>query len=345
MPKEITHWTLAAVVANKLPGGSIFFKPIRSFPNLFLLGAITPDIPFYYLVGPETKRIQALSAPFHGTDGRSLEPVLAFLDKNPVKTPAVLAFAAGVICHILSDTLFHPLVYYFAGMDGVHPGATARHRQFETAMDLYFLHLSHGRSQVSLARVLKNLEVSTTERCRLMADLFQTRILSKKRPEQKFLNPALYSHTTFQYLFRSGLVYKSLGFLNRKTPWIPGKVTGLIYPWVKPGNLAFFDQRFRYKDPCTGDLFSARIQEMAAQTGLAGKTLLGLISSCLLQDRPAIGVMAHPDLPEIRPAFDRDRFFFWREKYDLGAELYGGVDSNCVRTTTGDPHDREHRQG
>ncbi|RLB91998.1 MAG: hypothetical protein DRH26_07135, partial [Deltaproteobacteria bacterium] len=170
MPKEITHWTLAATVANKLPKCSLFFDPIRSHPNLFLLGAITPDIPFYYLAGPKTALIQALSAPFHGTDGRALLPALTFLDNYPDQNPAALAFAAGVICHLLADTLFHPLVYYFAGMDGLHPGATARHRKFETAMDLYFLHLSQGRSPVSLARVIKNLEVSTGQGCRFMAE-------------------------------------------------------------------------------------------------------------------------------------------------------------------------------
>jgi membrane-bound metal-dependent hydrolase YbcI (DUF457 family) len=319
MPKEITHWTLASTVANKLPEGSLFFEPIRSFSNLFLLGAITPDIPFYYLAGPKTKVIQGLSAPFHGTDGRALLPALTFLDNYPDQNPAVLAFAAGVICHILADTLFHPLVYYFAGMDGVHPGATTRHREFETAMDLYFLHLSLGRSEVSLARMIKNLEVSAGQCRQFIAELFQART----RPERRYLGLALYSHMTLQYLFRSGLAYNAFAFLNRKTPWIPDKVVGLIYPRNRPVNLCFFSHPLRYRDPCTGEAFCARIQEMRVKTGEAGKKLLGLISTELIRGGSAIGLMENPDLPDIRPGFARDRFFFWRGKYDLASDLYG----------------------
>ena len=111
------------------------------YPALFVLGGVTPDINFYCMAGPGAKQIQALSAPFHRPDRKALTPVLEFLDRrlaNGKKDLPALALAAGAICHIMADTVFHPLVYYFAGMDGVHPGATVRHRQFETAMDLYF---------------------------------------------------------------------------------------------------------------------------------------------------------------------------------------------------------------
>ena len=320
MPKEITHWTLAATVAKNLPGDSLFYEPVRSFPNLFLLGAITPDVPFYYLAGPKTDAVQGLSAPFHGTNERALLPVLSFLDQYPGRPPEVLAFAAGVISHLLADTLFHPLVYYFSGMDGVHPGATARHRQFETAMDLYFLHLSQDRSSVSLARVIQDLEVSKRQCCRFMAELFQT----GNRPERSCLGPALYSHMTLQRLFRSPLAYKSLAFLNQKTSWIPDKVVGLIYPVNGPVNLCFFCHPLQYRDPCTGEAFSAGIQEMRAKTGEMGKKLLGLISTELIRGGSALGVMENRDLPQIRPGFGRESVVFWRGKQDLASDLYDG---------------------
>ncbi len=325
MPKEITHWTLAAALAKKLPKDSLFYQPVHSLINLFLLGAITPDIPFYYLVGPKTAFIQNLSAPFHRRDARALVPVLAFLDQNPDREPAALAFAAGVICHILADTKFHPLVHYFAGMDGVHPGATARHRQFETAMDLHFWHLSDDWSVNSLARVVRKAEVSKRQLTGLLGDLFLG-----TRPERKYLGPALYSHMTFHYLFRSSMAHKAFTFLSRKTGWIPKEVTGLIYPCDGPVNLPFFNQRFRYQDPCTGTLFSTKIKEMVEETAMAGEGLLSLISTTLVQGRPAMGALDNPDLPKIRPGLDHDRFFFWREKYDLETDLYGGLDPNCL---------------
>ncbi len=325
MPKEITHWTLAAALAKKLPRDSLFYQPVQSFSNLFLLGAVTLDIPFYYLAGPKTAVIQNLSAPFHGGDARALEPVLTFLDKNPGKEPAVLAFAAGVICHILADTMFHPLVFYFAGMDGVHSGATARHRQFETAMDLHLWHLY--RPQASLALVLRSLEVPKKKLYMFLADLFQG-----TRLEKRYLVPALYSHMVLQYLFRSAMAWKAFAFLNRKTGWIPDKVIGLIYPWNGPVNLPFFSQKLRYRDPCSGAFFSSKIQDMVEETAMVGKDLLLLISTTLAQGRSAIRVLDSPDLPKIRPGLARDIFFFWRGKYDLGADLYGGCQQPAILT-------------
>jgi len=323
MPKEIAHWSLAAAMAKKLPRDSLFHKPVHSFFNLFLMGAISPDIPFYYLAGPKSAVIQHLSTSFHGRDERSLVPVLAFLDQNQDKDPAVLAFAAGVICHILADTLFHPLVYYFAGKEGIHSGATARHRQFETAMDLHFWHLY--RPRVSLFQIFKGLEVSEKKFNRFLADLFQVRA----RPEKRYLGPALYFHMTLQYLFRSATAYKIFAFLGRKTPWISDKIIGLIYPCNGPVNLAFFSQKLLYKDPCTGTIFSTKISRMAEETAVAGAGLLSLISTALVQSRPGLGVLDCPDLPKIRPDLPRKGFFFWRGKYDLEADLYRGFDDGC----------------
>ena len=139
MPKEITHFALARQLRYRLPQGSPFYEPVRTFPLLFRLGAIAPDIPFFYLAGPHKRKVQAISRHYHRTDGEALRPLLQFLDTH--KSPKALALAAGVVCHLVTDTVFHPMVFYFAGMDGVHPGATGRHRQFETAMDLHFHHL------------------------------------------------------------------------------------------------------------------------------------------------------------------------------------------------------------
>ncbi len=169
MPKEITHWTLAAALAEALPENSLFYRPIHLFPNLFFLGAIAPDIPFYYLAGPHMKSARKLGAFLHKGDAHALMPVLAFLDQD--QDPAARAFAAGVVCHILADTMFHPLVYYFSGKEGIHAGATARHRQFETALDIHLYCRSHPRE--SLARVVRQLEVSKKRRNHFLGSLFQ----------------------------------------------------------------------------------------------------------------------------------------------------------------------------
>lgn len=320
MPKEITHWTLAALLAEELPADSLFYEPIHSFPNLFFLGAIAPDIPFYYLAGPKTSLIQKLGAPLHGSDVRSLGPVLEMLDQNPGRQPAVLAFAAGVICHLLADTGFHPLVYYFSGKEGIHPGATARHRQFETALDLHFSFLY--KPLVSLARVVKNLEMPPKRLKDLLASLFQS------PGEEASLGGALKFHMILQALFCSPLIYQVFGFLNRKTPWVPDRVMGLIYPCKPcrmPDSLLFFSQNLHYRDPVTGVGVSTRIQSLVEETFLAGKTILGLLSTALFQGDPAAGILDDPDLPLIRPDLPQEGFSFWQGKHHIEPDLYRGL--------------------
>lgn len=95
MPKEITHFALAWNLGRSLPGSSLFLGPVKKFSNLFLLGAIVPDIPFYYLIGPAREAVQDLSLPFQQTRARALSPVLEFLERD--QFPPALALAAGVI--------------------------------------------------------------------------------------------------------------------------------------------------------------------------------------------------------------------------------------------------------
>lgn len=331
MPKEITHWTLAALLAKELPIDSLFYEPIQAFPNLFFLGAIAPDIPFYHLAGPKTSFIQTLGAPLHGYDARSLVPVLALMDQNPAREPSALAFAAGVICHVLADTSFHPLVYYFSGKEGIHAGATARHRQFETALDLHLSFLY--RPEVSLARVVRNLEVPRKRVTGFLASLFQS------PREQAGLGAALKFHLILQALFRSSRMYRVFGFLNRKTPWVPDKVTGLIYPCRVSGSLPFFSQKLHYQDPITGALFSTRIQNLMEETILAGKIVLTILSTALVQGGPATGILDDPDLPRIRPDLPQEGFFFWHGKTHLEPDLYRGIDRECLPIKNRRSHD------
>lgn len=332
MPKEISHWTLAAALAEDLPEDSLFYAPIHSFPNLFFLGAIAPDIPFYYLAGPHRSSVQKLADSLHKGEAHSLVPVLAFLDQNP--DPAARAFAAGVICHLLADTLFHPLVYYFSGKEGLHAGATARHRQFETALDIHLSYLY--RPRVSLARVVSDLEVTTKRRNHFLGHLFQV-----ESPRQAAsLGAALNFFLMLQALFRSSLVCRVCGVLNKNTPWVPDEVTGLIYPCKRGVSLPFFTRKFQYQDAFTGAVLSTSILTLVKETTRAGKMILTLLSEILGQGQSATGVMDNPGLPKIRPDLPKEGFFFWQGKTHLEPDLYRGLDLKCLPIRNRRSHDR-----
>lgn len=337
MPKELTHFALARSLKSSLPRDSVFYGPVGKFPRLFLLGAVAPDIPFFYLAGPKGEIIRNISDPLHGN--RALKKVVSFLDRalepgflsqdqpfsgsctchgREVAAPA-LALVAGVICHILSDTGFHPLVYYYAGMDGVHEGATARHRQFETAMDLHFWH--QYSPPTSLARIVRNLEVPVTMVNQFLADLFEA-----DQIPPRYFGHALTWHQVLQYLFRSGGIRHLFAQMDRLNLNLPNQITGVAYPFPGPISLGFFKEELRFRDPVTGREVVTDISILVQDTVCAGLKVLGLLSDALGRGTRASQILSEPGLPLIRPALLPGELAFWREKKDLMAVLYRGAD-------------------
>lgn len=316
MPKEITHFALAATLERSLPRTSLFSGPVRKFFNLFLLGAIAPDIPFYYLAGPSRKRVQELSVPFHRAHERALMPVLAFLEKD--MSPPALALAAGVISHLLSDTHFHPLVHYYAGMDGVHRGATGRHRTFETALDIHFWYMFRG--ETCLNRVVKNSEVSRAELCRLLAGLFNPCSPLAETAPMKALN----QHRRIQYLFRAPGIRTGVAGLTRMGRPLPEKISGLAYPFARPVCLPFFARGLFYKDPCTQESVSTDISTMISQSVESSLRVLDMVAQAMAAGRVEV-VLGHPGLPGIRPALPVKGFEVWHRKQDIRPLVYQGL--------------------
>jgi len=318
MPKEITHFALAGELGRSLSGNALFYGPVKKFPNLFLLGAVAPDIPFYYLAGQSREGVQELSTPFHRSHAKVLLPVLKFIQKDD--SPPALALAAGVICHILSDTHFHPLVYYYSGMDGVHRGATGRHRTFETAMDLHFWFLFRG--ETCLNRVVKSLGVSKGELGRMLAGLFRPGLPLPENAPMKALN----QHRRIQSLFRAQRVRKGLAWLSRKGRPLPEKISGLAYPFGRPVSLPFFRGGIFYHDPCTLESVSTDLETMVNLTIDSGRRVLDIISQALAADRVETA-LTHPGLPRIRPALPPDSFEAWHGKQDIRPLVYQGISS------------------
>ncbi|MDD9302514.1 MAG: zinc dependent phospholipase C family protein [Desulfobacter sp.] len=319
MPKEITHFALARCLGRAVPETSLFYTPIKNYPRLFTLGAVTPDIPFYYLAGPGRERVQALSQPFHRTCSRALLPVLKFLSRN--RSEPALALAAGVICHLVSDTQFHPLVYYYAGMDGVHKGATARHRLFETAMDLHFYHLYPGETR--LDHVVKSVEISKQALGGYLAGLFALDSLPIKA-----VGHSLNWHRGIQSLFLSPGIKKSMAWFSQKGRPLPDKITSLVYPFREPVCLDFFSQEIHYQDPCTREKVSTTLLTIVDQTLESALTILSMVSNVMAlsknQRHSLEGLVSDPTLPRIRPGLPVSTFTTWLGTSDLRPVLYPG---------------------
>lgn len=301
MPKEITHLMLAKKVFESLPLDSLFRDPVKNNYHLFLAGSVMPDTPFYYITGPHHRTVQKLAARFHTPDSNSLVPILDLLTTVSKRDTDALAFAAGICSHILADTIFHPMIYYFSGVDGVHKGATARHRAFETALDYHFWPLTaNDAASTSLHYVISHLEISQRRFTRFYEKLFPVETLSQRRS----LHYAIKSHMILQSLFKTPDAYKLICFLFDHKFGIRSSHKALFYPHPNPVILNFFKTTLRYYHPCQGTFFSTTIDELARKTTLAVSGLLTILEKSLVQGNDISQVIHHPELPEICPCFE-----------------------------------------
>jgi hypothetical protein len=320
MPKEIAHIALAEQIAAQLPQTSLFWGPVTACRHLFLYGAVAPDVPYFYLAGTKAKWIQNLTARFHTRSADSLMPVLNFLGHFPQKDPDALAFAAGVCCHLLCDTLFHPMVYYFAGLDNVHEGATARHRMFETAMDIHFLQkLSDSRLR-SLTHLYRHLETGKKRFHQLFHRLYQL----TGKGDARYLSRAILWHRTIQQLFFAPGFYHLLRGMNRYGIIRQKRFHSLVYPFRKRVKLTFFNRPVTFTDPCRGTTQTTTIKALSHKAAENAVAVLRIIESALIANEDLFKVTQHPDLPDIRPclAGRPDQFKYWFNKQNLEQMLY-----------------------
>nr|WP_320015968.1 zinc dependent phospholipase C family protein [uncultured Desulfobacter sp.] len=323
MPKEITHFALAEQARRVLPETSKFFKPIQTFPFVYLIGTVCLDSPFYYLAGPQKKQVQALANPFHRPNKQALLPVLKFLNHH--RTPEALALAAGTVCHILSDTTFHPLVYYYAGMDEIHTGATARHRYFETAMDVHFQYLFRGKTR--LYKIIRQAKISKPKLYQLMAGFFLP-----QGSNTSVVKHALQWHSTLHALFGASVIRKATIKMAGTSHPVPDSSTGLVYPFSKPCFLPFFSGRLKYRHPCSGSFYSTDlltlIQEVVDATLAVLDTIDRAMKKCKKNEKTEgleSLVLADTTLPDICPDLPANTFNTWHGQQDIKPLLYQGV--------------------
>ena len=64
VPKEITHWKIALKAAFGLNDES-FGQLLEKKREVYLLGAVLPDLPYYYLAGSKLGEMMALAEHLH----------------------------------------------------------------------------------------------------------------------------------------------------------------------------------------------------------------------------------------------------------------------------------------
>lgn len=310
---------LAQEVARKIPADSIFCDAIHRYLNLFSYGAVAPDTCFHYILGPGRAAVNSAGQIFHTTDASSLVPVLEFLNRFPHKDADALAFAAGLCCHIMTDTVFHPMVYYFSGAKGIHGNADTRHRMFETALDLHFRSLMHTRRRlIPFHRMSKHLEISDKRLSCLLKHIF-----CKDNPEyQKYLLYAFRSHCLANALFTNHHLYQLTHMVSAFNFLTEYEV--LFYPFKQPVRFRFFDGILKFKHPVSGEEYGQTLESLSNKAVKNTLLLLSVIEAAILGGKNLDDVIFDPHLPEISPCLPEDcrSFMHWHGDMDIRRKLY-----------------------
>ena len=253
LPGFITHYICGEAVTHELP------KEIRDILHnsrqLYNVGCQGPDMFFYYLPGLIKKNMKNLGVDMHKTNVRTFFSNMLDNQNTADNEGRLLIFSyiCGYLSHYALDCNAHPYVYYNSGFQVKGDKTSrlrysARHRSFETAIDVLMLKIMSGERPASMklwqlikadknhvmviADVLSKAisgaysrQISQKEvfnAIRYMVNL--TRILQSKRGRRKKLMELAENLTIGEHIVSSVIhmqeIMNSEDYLNlKKQPW------------------------------------------------------------------------------------------------------------------------------
>lgn len=307
MPKELTHIQMAELLFGQLPDTSLFKYPIKNNYDLFLYGALVADTFYYYTAGPKKDLVNSLSNQMHIDNESSLLPVIRLLSTVKKDDSAALAFAAGICCHLVTDTVFHPLVFYYSGIKGLHPGADTRHRRFETLLDLYIKARYHIPDFTKPFKVLKKVSGFNQKLFFYLKAMFGL----DSNTGNIYLRMALFYHGLAYFLFTNRLASPFFHWLYKKELFVSSEFEALFYPVSRPDMIPFFSGTLDFKHPVSGEKKSIKINDLTQQVFHQSSKILSLIEIHLNEPDNLNKLILNDKLPRIQPNLSTENFKYW----------------------------------
>ncbi len=266
MPKELTHWWLAAQAVEKLEPDSPLRQLLHQEWQLYLTGAVLPDTLLHLVASSWSAAALASAQRFHTPPSSSYDPLIRFLKGQGSRVkdqgdglvvapcpltldPAVISCLLGVAAHIEADIVCHPFVYTLSGTD------MTRHYAVETGLDLWLLASDH-KPPVLLLRELVDQRVQDTA-VTVLGGLFDP---SGTLPEQA-LRQAVALHVLIQGMYGAPGWQLAAGLLALlPVPLLRSRHT-LFYPFGwKRGRKGDWPDNWRH--PVTGAISTKGPQEL-----------------------------------------------------------------------------------
>lgn len=168
MPKELTHLIFSDLalkgIEETCPETG---KVLRDNYDIYLLGSIIPDTPFYDLsFFNKKKSITFLSKKIHSNrGGLSSQFISRTLEEGLNGGRESFAFSCGIISHQWADSVFHPFIVHFTGNFSdpdftERRKAQARHRFLEGLIDLKLMSEPSIQSDLTPSRTACRLQAA-----------------------------------------------------------------------------------------------------------------------------------------------------------------------------------------
>jgi hypothetical protein len=300
VPKEISHWWLSLEVLAELKT-PLLARLLGRNRNVFLLGSVGPDFLFYYLHGPESGRFREAAMVLHGADGGDTLAILAktadiysAVLENPVLSiggqgfnlaEAVWAFLFGYACHVVADSVFHPLVLYCAGKGGQE--ALYNHYLFESVLDLYVVDVNRPATlPLRLADLTAGMEMDRPSFLKLLGFVS----FAGEGYSRAALRLCLRRYERMQralWGFWGAAAARLAGtLLPSKRHFIPS-----FYRKSYHGLTGVFCKTFVYRNPVTGIRYEHSVEDLRGEVIRQASAIAGVFENILAS--PACDPVAH----------------------------------------------------
>jgi len=289
MPKEITHWLVSLKTAEMLRGTMIGDAALSN-QNALILGAIFPDILYYLPNDPALSAYQEIAHFLHGNNGEDtyelIRQTLSVLKESPYRQE-FLSFLLGVITHIQTDIVFHPMIYHLTGnYHDADPSrrnkAIEQHRRFECLLDLYFCGGPRRLKEYSIKFVLKDLELPLSQIMELLQQLKRRKVNLAEMNGVTIR--ALKNLRILQELYKNRLLAGAFYII---APFFPGAVKETAALFYSPQLNRFIPQvsgTLHYKNPLTGEIKNTCLSELFEKALEESYALAGRIERTMAAD-------------------------------------------------------------
>lgn len=290
MPREVVHWHVIDSAVERLAPGSKLRELLQAYPEVYRLGALAHDGPFY-LNGGRHELSEVASVLHGGIGGDPFAPfgfALKSLARNQpltsdgraTQSAVSLSFLLGMLSHAVTDICFHPFVFYWTG-EYADPDserrrlAQQRHRILEVYLDIWFAGEKPRWSRYRIEPLLERLGEHRIALHRFLAELLLPGIrqawpevhplIAPKNDETSAANwlRGLDDMAFYQKFFLSTIFGVGATLLAR---WAPERFAALeaLFRYGRKQEVGdMLDVSHDYANPLTGETFCHSPRELA----------------------------------------------------------------------------------